>query len=112
MSRPVGSKNKSKPKSVLAKTTDAAPVKLTSDGQQLFDDVSKKWVLNVAAERLLRLSCEAISESQRYNEILEETGRHYQDRFGVWKPNEISKMEASHRSSAMSCLAKLIQSLE
>jgi hypothetical protein len=111
MSRPVGSKNKKTNKPVVEKSTDAALVPLTSEAKKLYDEVNERYVLNAVAERLLILACEAMSESARFNAIVQETGRHYENRFGELKPSELSKLELGHRSSAMSCLSKLYQML-
>ena len=111
MSRPVGSKNRKTNKPVVAKSTDAAPVPLTAEAQKLYDEVSEKYLLNAVAERLLILACEAMSESARFNAIVQETGRYYENRFGENRPSELSKLELGHRSSAMSCLSKLYQML-
>jgi hypothetical protein len=112
MPRPVGSKNKKTPKPIFsAKGNDAPMVPLTKDGQNLFNDVSARWKLDIVSERLLRLACESISEAERFNLLLEEKGRSFTDRFGVVKPSDLAKQEASHRATAVSCLNKLQQVL-
>ncbi len=53
----------------------------------------------------------SISEAERFNHLLEEKGRSFTDRFGVVKPSDLAKQEASHRATAVSCLNKLQQVL-
>jgi hypothetical protein len=113
MPRPVGSKNKNKPLPVaLPCGSDAPLVPLTEDAKKFFDDVSQRWRLDICSERLLRLACESISEAERFNLLLEEKGRSYVDRFGACVPSKLATQEASHRSTAMSCLHKLQAALE
>ncbi len=113
MPRTTGSRNKKKPVPILGVPGNDAPmVPLTKDAQQFFDEVSKRWKMDVTSLRLLRLACESISEAERFNLLLEEKGRSYTDRFGAVVPSKLASQEAQHRSTAMSCLHKLQAALE
>ena len=53
-----------------------------------------------------------ISKEPNWDLLLEEKGRSYVDRFGAVVPSKLAAQEASHRSTAMSCLHKLQAALE
>lgn len=111
MSRPVGSKNRAKPKLQPMDLTDAKKITLTPNGKDLLNKIKNKWVLDEVALELATVAAIAVSEAERCHEVLQKEGYTMKTRYDETRNHPMLKQEQAFLSTASGTLSKLQMSL-
>ena len=91
---------------------EAAPLKLSTEAQSLYQKIATGWELSPAVEALLTLAAQAITKAGEAEAITSVEGMHISDAKGAAKPHPMALLARDYRAQAGTCLQRLLAHLE